>query len=42
VFFRFIHPFVPVGLLRALDRLTLKIAPKKFAHHLCLVLRRRE
>ncbi|HEX3583591.1 MAG TPA: methyltransferase domain-containing protein [Thermoanaerobaculia bacterium] len=42
VFFRFIHPFVPVGILRALDRLTLKIAPKKFAHHLCLVLRRRE
>ena len=40
VFVRFIHPFVPVPVLRALDRLTLKIAPNTFAHHLCIVLRR--
>jgi 2-polyprenyl-3-methyl-5-hydroxy-6-metoxy-1,4-benzoquinol methylase len=40
VFIRFIHPFVPVGLLRALDRLTLRVAPRKSAHHLCIVLRR--
>jgi len=39
-FFRFIHPFVPVGTLRALDRLTLRIAPRKFAHQLCIILRR--
>ncbi|HEY2321997.1 MAG TPA: methyltransferase domain-containing protein [Thermoanaerobaculia bacterium] len=42
VFFRFIHAFVPVTVLRALDRLTLKIAPKKLAHHLCIILRRPE
>jgi SAM-dependent methyltransferase len=42
VFVRFIHPFVPVSILRALDRLTLKIAPKTFAHHLCIILRRPE
>jgi 2-polyprenyl-3-methyl-5-hydroxy-6-metoxy-1,4-benzoquinol methylase len=40
VFIRFIHPFVPAGLLRALDRLMVRIAPRKFAHHLCIVLRR--
>ena len=38
---RFLHGIVPLRLLRMLDRLTLRLAPRRFAHQLCLVLRRR-
>lgn len=38
---RFLHGIVPPRLLRALDRLTLRLAPRTFAHQLCFVLRRR-
>jgi SAM-dependent methyltransferase len=40
VFFRFLHPIAPVGVLRALERLSLKIAPQKLAHQMGVVLRR--
>jgi 2-polyprenyl-3-methyl-5-hydroxy-6-metoxy-1,4-benzoquinol methylase len=40
VLFRFLHPFLPAGLLRALDRMALKIAPRKLAHQLGAVLRK--
>ncbi|HWS73405.1 MAG TPA: methyltransferase domain-containing protein [Thermoanaerobaculia bacterium] len=40
VFFRFLHPYAPVGTLRALERLSLKIAPRKLAHQMGIVLRR--
>ena len=39
-FFRFLHPFVPLSLLRAADRATLRIAPRKLAHQISMVLRR--
>src|SRR5438477_2173058 len=38
--FRFIHPVVPAALLRAADRATLRIAPRKLAHQICMILRR--
>jgi len=41
VLVRFLHPLLPVSLLRAADRATLKIAPRKLAHQLCFVLRRK-
>lgn len=37
---RFIHGIVPLPMLRALDRLTVRLAPRKMAHQLCFVLRR--
>ena len=37
--FRFIHRLVPVALLRLLDRVTLRIAARKLAHQLCVVLK---
>lgn len=37
---RFIHPFVPVAMLRILDRLTLRLAPRTLAHQLIIVMRR--
>jgi len=40
-FFRFIHPLMPVAALRAADRAALRIAPRKLAHQICMVLRRR-
>jgi 2-polyprenyl-3-methyl-5-hydroxy-6-metoxy-1,4-benzoquinol methylase len=36
---RFVHPFMPVSILRALDRVALRVAPRKLAHQLCAVLR---
>ena len=39
-FFRFLHPFMPVRFLRAADRATLRVAPRKLAHQICIVLRR--
>lgn len=41
VFVRFVHPWLPVAWLRAADRLLLRLAPRKLAHQLCMVLRRR-
>jgi 2-polyprenyl-3-methyl-5-hydroxy-6-metoxy-1,4-benzoquinol methylase len=41
-FFRFLHPLMPAGLLRSLDRAALAIASRKLAHQLCVVLRRAE
>jgi 2-polyprenyl-3-methyl-5-hydroxy-6-metoxy-1,4-benzoquinol methylase len=40
-FFRFLHPFTPVSLLRLLDRVALRLAPRKLAHQLGVVLRKR-
>ncbi|MCU1246823.1 MAG: hypothetical protein JWN02_2733, partial [Acidobacteria bacterium] len=40
-FFRFLHPFTPVPVLRMLDRLALRMAPRKLAHQLGIVLRKR-
>jgi 2-polyprenyl-3-methyl-5-hydroxy-6-metoxy-1,4-benzoquinol methylase len=37
---RLIHRSVPVRLLRLLDRMALRLAPRKLAHQLCFVLRR--
>lgn len=37
---RFAHGIVPLGVLRALDRAALKVAPRRLAHQLCVVLRR--
>jgi hypothetical protein len=39
--FRFLHAIVPVAMLRMFDRLMLRMAPRKLAHQLCLVMRRR-
>jgi SAM-dependent methyltransferase len=39
--FRFLHPLVPLSALRLGDQLTLAIAPRRLAHQLCLVARRR-
>ena len=39
---RFLHPLLPVSILRAADRAALKIAPRKLAHQICAVLRRRQ
>ena len=38
--FRFLHRLTPVTLLRALDRLSLKVAKRKLAHQMVIVLRR--
>ena len=38
--FRFLHPIASVSLLRRLDRLALRLAPRRLAHQLCLVMRR--
>lgn len=38
-FFRFLHPLAPVRLLRAMDRLSLRVARRRVAHQLCVVLR---
>lgn len=40
VFIRFVHPLLPVAMLRALDRIALRVAPRTLAHQLCVVLRR--
>jgi len=37
---RFFHRIVPLPLLRAADRALLRLAPRKLAHQLCMVLRR--
>lgn len=42
VFFRFMHPFVPVALLRTAERASLRVAPRKLAHQMGIVLRRPE
>ncbi|MFZ2491707.1 MAG: methyltransferase domain-containing protein [Thermoanaerobaculia bacterium] len=39
--FRYLH-WLPVGVLRALDRLSLRVAPRALAHQLCAVLRVRK
>jgi 2-polyprenyl-3-methyl-5-hydroxy-6-metoxy-1,4-benzoquinol methylase len=38
--FRFMHPVMPLALLRAADRVALRIAPRKLAHQICVVMRR--
>lgn len=38
---RFVHGLLPAGALRFFDRASLKLAPRKLAHQLCVVLRRR-
>lgn len=38
--FRFLHPLLPVRALRFFDRLSLKLAPRKLAHQIVIVLRR--
>ncbi|HXG59026.1 MAG TPA: methyltransferase domain-containing protein [Thermoanaerobaculia bacterium] len=38
---RFVHGRAPVGMLRALDRAALRIAPRKLAHQICMIVRRR-
>lgn len=40
VFFRFLHPFAPVSMLLAMEKASLKIAPRKLAHQMGIVLRR--
>ena len=40
--FRFLHGVVPLPVLWRSDQLTLRIAPRKLAHQLCLVARRPE
>lgn len=40
-FVRFLHRALPLAALQALDRGALKTAPRKLAHQLCVVLRRR-
>ena len=40
VFVRFLHRIVPLPLLRAADRVLLRVAPRTLAHQLCMVLRR--
>jgi len=37
---RFLHRLLPVAVLRALDRLALRVAPRRLAHQLCMVARR--
>lgn len=39
--FRFLHGVVPLPALRLSDRLTLRLAPRRLAHQLCMVTRRR-
>lgn len=39
---RFLHGVVPLGALRMLDRGALKVAPRKLAHQLGVVMRRRD
>jgi 2-polyprenyl-3-methyl-5-hydroxy-6-metoxy-1,4-benzoquinol methylase len=39
--FRYLHKFVPAAALRAADRMALKIAPNRLAHHIGMVARRR-
>lgn len=39
---RFAHRLVPLPALRALDRAALRVAPRKLAHQLCMVARRKE
>lgn len=41
VLFRFLHGVVPLPALRLCDRLTLRVAPRRLAHQLCLIARRR-
>jgi hypothetical protein len=41
VLVRYLHRLLPVRLLRALDRLALRIAPRLLAHHFAFVLRRK-
>jgi SAM-dependent methyltransferase len=38
---RYLHRLLPVSFLRRLDRIALSAAPRKLAHQICLVLRRR-
>jgi hypothetical protein len=38
---RLVHRLLPVATLRALDRVALRVAPRKLAHQLCMVARRR-
>jgi 2-polyprenyl-3-methyl-5-hydroxy-6-metoxy-1,4-benzoquinol methylase len=38
--FRFMHPIMPVAVLRAADRAALRIVPRKLAHQICVVMRR--
>lgn len=37
---RYLHRLLPVRLLRGLDRVALRVAPRRLAHQICLVLRR--
>jgi 2-polyprenyl-3-methyl-5-hydroxy-6-metoxy-1,4-benzoquinol methylase len=37
---RYLHRVLPVAVLRALDRLALRVASRRLAHHLCMVARR--
>jgi len=39
-FVRFVHRLLPLRFLRAADRALLRVAPRKLAHQLCIVLRR--
>jgi SAM-dependent methyltransferase len=39
--FRFLHRIVPLPVLKLMDGLALRMAPRKLAHQLCLVARRR-
>ncbi|HKR66287.1 MAG TPA: methyltransferase domain-containing protein [Thermoanaerobaculia bacterium] len=39
--FRFLHGIAPLALLRAMDRVALKLAPRTLAHQLLIVLRRK-
>ncbi|MEA2570931.1 MAG: hypothetical protein QOI24_2932 [Acidobacteriota bacterium] len=41
-FVRFVHGITPVGVLRALDRAALRVAPRKLAHQLLVLLGRNE
>lgn len=38
--FRYLHRFMPVGMLRAMDRAALAVAPRRLAHQLCTVIRK--
>lgn len=40
VLFRFLHPWMPAAALRSLDRAALRVARRRLAHQLCMVLRR--
>ena len=39
-FVRFLHRIIPLAFLKKTDRLLLRMAPRKLAHQLCMVLRR--